>query len=63
MVGTAQTGRQVLEQAEKLRPDIVLLDASMPGMSGFEAARQLKHRSPTVRIIFLTMLTEAVAVG
>jgi DNA-binding NarL/FixJ family response regulator len=63
VVGTAQTGQQMLEQAEKLRPDIVLLDASMPGMSGFEAARQLKHHLPTVRIIFLTMLTEAVAVS
>lgn len=63
VVGTAQTGQQVLEQAEKLHPDIVLLDASMPGMSGFEAARQLKHHWPTVRIIFLTMLTEAVAVS
>lgn len=63
VVGTAQTGQQVLEEAEKLRPDIVLLDANMPGMSGFEAARQLKSLLPTVKIIFLTMLTEAIAVS
>lgn len=63
VVGTAQTGQQVLEEAEKLRPDIVLLDANMPGMSGFEAARQLKNLLPTVKIIFLTMLTEAIAVS
>lgn len=63
VVGTAQTGQQVLEQVEKLLPDIVLLDANMPGMSGFETARQLKNLAPTVRIIFLTMLTEAIAVS
>lgn len=63
VVGTVQTGQQVLEQAEKLKPDIVLLDANMPGMNGFETARQLRSILPTVRIIFLTMLTEAVAVS
>jgi len=63
VVGTAQTGQQVLEEAEKLHPDIVLLDANMPGMSGFEAARRLKNLLPTVKIIFVTMLTEAIAVS
>lgn len=63
VVGTVQTGQQVLDEAKKLQPDIVLLDANMPGMSGFEAARQLKNLLPTVRIIFLTMLTEAIAVS
>ena len=63
VVGTAQTGQQVLEEAEKLHPDIVLLDANMPGMSGFEAARKLKNILPTVKIIFVTMLTEAIAVS
>jgi DNA-binding NarL/FixJ family response regulator len=63
VVGTAQTGQQVLEEAEKLHPDIVLLDANMPGMSGFEAARKLKNLLPTVKIIFVTMLTEAIAVS
>ena len=63
VVGTAQTGQQVLEEAEKLHPDIVLLDANMPGMSGFEAARRLKNLLPTIKIIFVTMLTEAIAVS
>ncbi|BFU90571.1 MAG: LuxR family response regulator [Nitrospira sp.] len=63
VVGTAQTGQQVLEEAQKVQPDIVLLDASMPGMSGFEAARRLKTLLPTIKIIFVTMLTEAVAVS
>lgn len=63
VVGTAQTGQQVLEEAQKVQPDIVLLDASMPGMSGFEAARRLKTLLPTIKIIFVTMLTEAIAVS
>lgn len=63
VVGTAQTGQQMLEEAQKLHPDIVLLDANMPGMSGFEAARKLKTLLPTVKIIFVTMLTEAIAVS
>ncbi|MBX3331504.1 MAG: response regulator transcription factor [Nitrospira sp.] len=63
VVGTAQTGQQLLEEAEKLLPDIVLLDANMPGMSGFEAARNLKNLLPTIKIIFVTMLTEAIAVS
>lgn len=63
VVGTAHTGQEVLDEAKKLQPDIVLLDANMPGMSGFEAARKLKNLLPTVKIIFLTMLTEAIAVS
>ncbi len=63
VVGTAQTGQQVLEEAQKLQPDIVLLDANMPGMSGFETARRLKALLPTTKIIFVTMLTEAIAVS
>jgi DNA-binding NarL/FixJ family response regulator len=63
VVGTAQTGQQVLEEAQKLNPDIVMLDANMPGMSGFEAARRLKTVLPAVKIIFVTMLTEAIAVS
>ena len=63
VVGTAQTGQQVLEEAQKLNPDIVILDANMPGMSGFETARKLKTILPTTKIIFVTMLTEAIAVS
>jgi DNA-binding NarL/FixJ family response regulator len=63
IVGTAQTGQEVVDKAEKLNPDIVLLDANMPGMSGFEAARKLKTILPSVKVVFLTMLTEAIAVS
>jgi DNA-binding NarL/FixJ family response regulator len=63
VVGTAKTGQEVLDEAQRLHPDIVLLDVNMPGMNGFEAARQLKSLLPAVKVIFVTMLTEAVAVS
>jgi len=63
VVGTVQTGQEVLNEAQKLHPDIVLLDANMPGMNGFETARKLKSLLPSVKIIFVTMLTEAIAVS
>ena len=51
---TATNGREALEQAER-RPDLVLLDLRMPGMSGFEVARTLKQRSATARIPILAI--------
>ncbi len=60
MVGDAQ---ELLSRAKDLQADVILLDASLPGMSGFEAARQLKVLLPTVKIIMVTMLTEAISVS
>ncbi len=63
VVGMARTGQEVLDEAMTLRPDVVLLDANMPGMSGFETARKMKAALPAVKIIFVTMLTDAIAVS
>ncbi|HRI38974.1 MAG TPA: response regulator transcription factor [Nitrospira sp.] len=63
VVGMARTGQEVIDQAMTLRPDVVLLDANMPGMSGFETARKMKAALPVVKIIFVTMLSEAIAVS
>jgi DNA-binding NarL/FixJ family response regulator len=63
VVGTVGTGEELLAAAKALRPEVVLLDVNMPGMSGFEAARQLHLKLPSVKIVFLTMLTEAIAVS
>ncbi|MGC4097051.1 MAG: response regulator transcription factor [Nitrospira sp.] len=63
VVGMAHTGPEVLDAAKTLRPDVVLLDINMPGLSGFETARQLKATLPTIKIIFVTMLSEAVAIS
>lgn len=63
VVGTVGTGEELLAAAKALRPEVVLLDVNMPGMSGFEAARQLHLKLPSVKIVFLTMQAEAIAVS
>src|SRR5512132_4410173 len=56
----ATAGEAALQRAAQARPDIVLLDAMMPGMDGFEVARRLKAspRTAHIPIIFMTGLTE-----
>jgi DNA-binding NarL/FixJ family response regulator len=58
-VGMAQNGRELISSACRLNPDIILLDISMPGLNGIEAARQLKKRLPNAKLIFLTMHDDA----
>ncbi len=57
-IATASNGRQALEQVNKEKPDLVLLDVMMPDMSGFEVAQRLKANPKTsdIPIIFLTAL-------
>ena len=55
IVGSVSDGRALLEVAEKLEPDVIVLDISMPFLNGLEAARQLKTKMPLVKLIFLTM--------
>lgn len=55
IVGVAENGRELVDAAKKLQPDLVLLDISMPLLNGIDAARQLKSILPKVKIIFLTM--------
>ena len=55
VVGTAEDGRTLVEAAKKLRPDLILLDISMPLLNGLEAARQLAKLVPESKLIFLTM--------
>ena len=55
VAGMVEDGRAMLEAAERLVPDLVLLDISMPLLNGFEAARQLKKVLPETKILFLTM--------
>jgi two-component system, NarL family, response regulator NreC len=69
VVGEASDGDTVLRLANELRPDIVLLDISMPGPGGIEVTRQLKASLPELRVLILTahedesMLREAVQAG
>jgi DNA-binding NarL/FixJ family response regulator len=55
VVGTVEDGRALVEEAQKLRPDIILLDISMPLLNGLDAARQLTKLVPEAKLIFLTM--------
>lgn len=55
VVGEANHAGQALDKVRELRPDIVLMDIGMPGMSSFEAARSMKEHAPGTRLIFLTM--------
>lgn len=54
VVGTALDGRRVVDFAQKLRPDLVVLDVSMPQLNGIEAARQILKLLPAIKIIFVT---------
>ncbi len=55
IVGTVDDGRAAVEASGDLKPDVVVLDISMPSLNGLEAARQIRKLSPKVKIVFLTM--------
>jgi DNA-binding NarL/FixJ family response regulator len=57
VIAEASDGREVLQLVEKLKPDLVLMDIAMPGMSGLEALNRLVKSAPDVRIIILSMHT------
>ena len=59
LVGEAPDGRQAINLAAELRPDVVIMDVSMPLMSGEEATRQIKTHLPQTRVIALSMYDEA----
>jgi len=58
VVGEAATGEEALREAERLRPDVVLMDLAMPGMGGIEATRQLTASMPDVRVLALSAEAE-----
>lgn len=55
VVGEAKNGREALEQAVALRPDVILMDISMPELNGIEATRMIHEQLPKARIIILSM--------
>jgi DNA-binding NarL/FixJ family response regulator len=55
VVGAVGDGRQLLIEAPKLNPDVIVLDISMPLLDGFDAAQQLRSLVPGAKFVFLTM--------
>ena len=53
--GEAKTGREAVTKAEELKPDIVVLDISMPDLNGVEAARRIRKVSSNTEILILSM--------
>lgn len=58
VVGTAENGLQAIEQAKRLRPDVITMDIEMPEMDGITATRQIMAQSPTAILMLSTWSTE-----
>jgi DNA-binding NarL/FixJ family response regulator len=59
IVGMASDGESALATAMAVQPDLVVLDVSMPGMSGIQVARELRRRGCSSKIVFLTVHADA----
>jgi len=59
VIGTAANGLEVVRQAVKLSPDVVIMDVAMPEMNGIEATKQMSDQSPGTRVVILSMLSTA----
>jgi YesN/AraC family two-component response regulator len=55
VVGEAQNGKEAVQLAEDLHPDVILMDVRMPIMSGVDATQKIKDRWPEVKVIVLSM--------
>ncbi len=55
VVGEARDGQEAVARALELKPDLVIMDIGMPGLSSFEAVRQIRRVRPDTRVLFLTM--------
>jgi DNA-binding NarL/FixJ family response regulator len=59
IAGVVEDGRELVAAAEKLRPDLIIADISMPMLNGIEAVRQIKRKHPDIKVVFLTMHPDA----
>jgi DNA-binding NarL/FixJ family response regulator len=58
IVGEAATGKEVVERAAELRPDVILMDIQMPELNGIEATRRILDANPDVGVVVLTMFED-----
>ncbi len=63
VVGTVTDGRSLLEVADNLRPDVIVVDIAMPQLNGLDAGRKLKQKMPSVKLIFMTMNEDPYLIG
>jgi two-component system response regulator NreC len=63
VVGEASDGEQAVEAAVTLRPDVMLMDVSMPGMNGLQATAMVKSKAPSVKVLTLTRHSEESYLG
>jgi DNA-binding NarL/FixJ family response regulator len=63
VVGTVRDGRTLLEAADRLQPDVVVVDIGMPQLNGLDAARHLKRSLPKAKLVFMTMNEDPEVVG
>jgi DNA-binding NarL/FixJ family response regulator len=57
LIGTASDGPEAISKAQKLKPDVILLDIGLPTLNGIAAARQIHKLVPRAKIVFLTQET------
>lgn len=55
VVGAARTGREMIAEAMRLSPDVIVADISMPDLSGIEAAQELRRKGSAAKLVFLTI--------
>jgi len=53
--GEAENGRDAVRLAKELKPDVILMDVSMPGMTGLEATRLIRQNNPKAKVVLLTL--------
>ncbi len=58
VVGEAVDGRVAVEMAQSLKPDIVIMDVSMPNLNGIEATKQIRHLCPEIKVIIYSMYSD-----
>jgi DNA-binding NarL/FixJ family response regulator len=58
IVGEARDGRQAVELVKELKPDLLLMDVSMPDMNGFDATQRVHELDPNIKVLILTMHDE-----
>ena len=58
IVGEAATGKEVVERAAELGPDVILMDIQMPGINGIEATRRIRSARPDIGVVVLTMFED-----